>query len=128
MILIDTSIWIELFSKKNPYKLSEDQLAKIVLCPPVIQEILQGIREDTVYTAIKNTLLAFPRIGDPIRLNDYLLAADIYKTGREKGYTIRSSTDCLIAALAIQSKISVWHKDRDFDFIAKFTALKITVL
>ena len=125
MILVDTSIWIQLFSKKNPHQVSEEQLAQIVLCPPVIQEILQGIREDVVQAAIKNALLAFPRIGDPVTLNDYLLAADIYKTGREKGYTIRSSTDCLIAALAISSKIPVWHKDRDFDFISKFTSLKI---
>lgn len=123
MILVDTSIWIQLFSKKNPYQISQEQLSKLVLCPPIIQEILQGIREDNIHASVKNALLAFPRVGDPLGLNDYLLAGDIYRTGREKGYTIRSSTDCLIAAIAIQSKIPVWHNDRDFEFIAKFTSL-----
>lgn len=125
MMLVDTSIWIELFSKKNPHSILPEQLLQFVVCPPVIQEILQGIRDEVHHAAVKDALLAFPRIGAPVSLEDYLLAADIYKTGREKGYTIRSSTDCLIAALAIQAKMPIWHKDRDFNFISKFTSLKI---
>jgi predicted nucleic acid-binding protein len=40
-------------------------------------------------------------------------------------HTIRSSTDCLIAAIAIQNDVPVWHKDRDFTVIAKFTRLRV---
>jgi predicted nucleic acid-binding protein len=43
--------------------------------------------------------------------------------GRIKGYTIRSSLHCLIAAIAIEWQTPVWHKDRDFDTIARFTLL-----
>lgn len=128
MMLLDTSIWIELFSKKNPYSISPDQLLRVIVCPTVIQEILQGIRDDAHYALTKAALLAFPCAGNPVLLEDYFLAGDIYRTGREKGYTIRSSTDCLIAALAIRAKVPVCHKDRDFDFIAKFTSLKIVSL
>ena len=125
MILVDTSIWVELFSKKSPYKISEEEISQFVLCPPVIQEILQGIKDDTIYFGMKDSLLAFPCLGDPVQTSDYLLAADIYRTGRSKGYTIRSSVDSLIAALAIQAKVPVWHKDRDFSYISHFTSLKI---
>ena len=43
---------------------------------------------------------------------------------RRKGYTIRSPIDCLIAAIAIDNQVAVWHKDRDFDVIAQYTALE----
>jgi predicted nucleic acid-binding protein len=42
--------------------------------------------------------------------------------------TIRSSADCLIAAIAIANSIPVWHRDRDFSAIAKFTALETSAL
>ncbi|MES2504310.1 MAG: PIN domain-containing protein [Myxococcota bacterium] len=125
MILVDTSIWIHLFSKNNSYHISQELLSQIMLCPPVVQEILQGIREDRAHMSIREALLAFPLIANSIKLEDYLFASEIYRLGREKGYTIRSSTDCLIAALAIGAKIPVWHRDRDFDFISRFTSLKI---
>ncbi|MBL4817632.1 MAG: hypothetical protein JKY15_00175, partial [Deltaproteobacteria bacterium] len=47
-------------------------------------------------------------VHSPVSQDAYLLAADIYQTGRQKGITIRSSTDCLISALAIRAKLPVW--------------------
>jgi predicted nucleic acid-binding protein len=41
--------------------------------------------------------------------------------------TIRSSIDCLIAAIAIENRVPVWHRDRDFSAIATYTALEIFV-
>jgi predicted nucleic acid-binding protein len=32
--------------------------------------------------------------------------------------------DCLIAAIAIDRKIPVWHRDRDFTAIAQYTDLE----
>jgi predicted nucleic acid-binding protein len=32
--------------------------------------------------------------------------------------------DCLIAAIAIEHQVPVWHRDRDFTAIARFTALE----
>ena len=51
-------------------------------------------------------------------------AAEIYRQGRKSGYTIRSSIDCLIAAIAIENDVPVWHKDRDFSFIARYSRLQ----
>jgi predicted nucleic acid-binding protein len=50
---------------------------------------------------------------------------NFFRFGRKKGYTIRSSVDCLIAAIAIRENISIWHHDRDFDVLAKFTKLQV---
>ena len=65
-----------------------------------------------------------PRLGDPLSLHTLLSAAEIYRQGRPKGYTIRSSADCLIAAIAIESRVPVWHKDRDFRLITRYTSLE----
>jgi predicted nucleic acid-binding protein len=54
----------------------------------------------------------------------FLEAAEIYRSGRRRGYTIRSTVDCLIAAIAIRNGVTVWHKDRDYDSIARYTALR----
>jgi predicted nucleic acid-binding protein len=54
----------------------------------------------------------------------FVAAAEIYRQGRRRGITIRSSTDCLIAAIAIDYGIPVWHRDRDFRAISRYTALE----
>src|SRR5580700_10203495 len=44
----------------------------------------------------------------------------------EKGYTFRSSTHCLLAAITIQNDAPVWHKNRDFAVTARFTRLRVS--
>ena len=72
----------------------------------------------------RDDFLALPRLTDPIPTAVFLHAAEIYRQGRGKGYTIRSSADCLIAAIAIQNDVPIWHRDRDYTAIAKFTSLR----
>ncbi len=42
MILVDTSVWIELFRKSSDFNIEDEiDLEEIVTCLPVIQEVLQ---------------------------------------------------------------------------------------
>ena len=123
MILVDTSIWIQLFKKSFKRNQLTVSLEEFVICPPVIQEILQGTSLDT--REIELDLLAFNRVADPVLMEDYLNAAQLYRLGRKKGYTIRSSMDCLIAAIAIKNNLPIWHHDRDFKMISNYSALEI---
>ena len=45
------------------------------------------------------------------------------EAARRAGLTVRSSVDCLIAACAIRHSLTVLHHDRDFDLLAKVSAL-----
>jgi predicted nucleic acid-binding protein len=126
MILVDTSIWIGLLAGGRP-KVAEDDLVNFATCGPVVQELLQGLKPGPASDAFRQLLLAVPVLSDPIPLNLYLAAADIYRLGRRKGVTIRSSIDCLIAAIAMENRVPVWHRDRDFNAIAAYTALEIFV-
>jgi hypothetical protein len=55
----------------------------------------------------------------------YVVAANIYRSDRRRGLTTRSSVGCIIAAIAIENRVQVWHKDRDFAAITVFTELAV---
>jgi predicted nucleic acid-binding protein len=124
MILVDTSVWIEFLNGSLGSRVSEKELLNFATCGPVVQEVLQGLGHDPASEAFREGLLALPILSDPLPNAAFLSAAEIYRLGRAKGYTIRSSTDCLIAAIAIDNGVPVWHKDRDFKSIARFTGLR----
>jgi len=126
-ILVDTSIWINLLrqgaSARDATK-AVDRLMNSVTCGPILQEVLQGLDSRSDSSALREAFLALPVLEDPIPLDLFLEAAGIYQSGRRRGYTIRSSVDCLIAAIAIRHNAVVWHHDRDYSFIARYTDLK----
>jgi hypothetical protein len=124
MTLVDTSVWIELLNGALGARVTEAELLNFVTCGPVVQEVLQGLRDDPASEALREGLLALPVLSDPLPIALFLSAAEIYRLGRAKGYTIRSSTDCLIAAIAIENGVPVWHKNRDFEAIARYTSLR----
>jgi len=126
VILVDTSVWIELINGRLGRTLAADRLLEFVTCGPIVQEVLQGLRQDSASDSFRAGFLAIPCLSDPLPCGVFLQAADIYRQGRQRGFTIRSSADCLIAAIAIENKVPIWHRDRDFDVIARYTALHVS--
>jgi hypothetical protein len=126
MILIDTSVWIEVFRRQRPLDLEAVvDLGEVVTCPPIVQEVLQGMREAGAFQLARRSLLAFPIVESPMTIEVWLEAAQLYRTARAAGTTIRSSTDCLIATCAIRHDLQVLHRDRDFDQLARVTPLRV---
>jgi len=122
MILVDTSIWIELLARRIEPP-SELELL-FVTCGPIVQEVLQGLGPGTTSITVRESLLALPRLSDPLPWHLFPEAALIYSEGRRRGVTIRYSYDCLIAAIAIENDASIWHRDRDFAAISQYTRLR----
>ncbi len=125
MILVDTSIWIELLDGKVRKRSWSEDILRFATCGLIIQEVLQGVRDEGAGKQFREAFLDLPRLCDPTPAETFLEAAEIYRIGRRKGYTIRSSADCLIASIAIRSKVPLWHRDRDFKSISRFTSLDI---
>ena len=126
MVLVDTSIWIEVF--RGPPRLSLEQvvdLDDIVTCLPVVQEVLQGFREETAFVRARQAMLALPIVDNPMGEDVFLHATELYRAARRAGITIRSGVDCLIAASAIRHHVEVLHQDRDYDAIAKISTLRV---
>lgn len=124
MILADTSIWIDLLNGRVA-PIPPEKLGELVTCGPVVQEVLQGLREGREGRAFRMAFDSVPRLSDPLPEEVFRAAADIYAQGRRLAITVRSSVDCLIAAIALEHSVPVWHSDRDFDKIARFTGLQI---
>ena len=126
MILVDTSIWIELLAGR--LQVAEQDIPRCAVCGPILQEVLQGLKPGPASDAFREAFRALPVLSDPIDLDLFVAAADIYRQGRRRGLTIRSSVDCLIAAIAIRNNIPVWHRDRDFTAIHAYTPLEVSSL
>jgi hypothetical protein len=61
----------------------------------------------------------------PHGLETYETAANLYRTARRRGLTIRRSVDCLIAATCLETGAEIYHNDRDFDALARVSDLMI---
>ncbi len=122
--LVDTSAWIRHFSRTDPFDLRticppEDR----VLCLPVYQEILQGIRDERAFRRMRSILDAGDMVESPLATDLVLEAIDLFRIARRQGLTVRSSTDCLIAACAIRHDLVVLHHDRDYTHLSRVSKL-----
>jgi predicted nucleic acid-binding protein len=125
LILLDTSVWIEVFRGRNPLRLTEVvEFDQIVTCLPVIQEVLQGFRDERAFRIARDAMLALPTIESPLGISVVEEAVGLYRAARRQGLTIRSSVDCLIAACALRHELTVLHRDRDYPQLAKVSALQ----
>jgi predicted nucleic acid-binding protein len=124
MILIDSSVWIEIFRKGSKLGPKDVDLENSVICLPVLQEVLQGFRDEDAYRRAREALLSLPVIESPMSLEVYERAVDLYRLARRQGLTVRSSTDCLIAACAMRHDLTVLHRDRDFAALARVSKLR----
>ena len=128
MVLIDTTVWIDFFAGRQlPHVAVLERLIQkredICICGIILTEVLQGIREKSEFRKTKELFNAMLFL--PMPYSVFLGAAEIYRTLRRKGITIRNSVDCKIASVAIENDIMLLHNDRDFALIEKHLSLKV---
>jgi hypothetical protein len=68
VILVDTSVWIELLAGRAERPM-DDRLAQFVTCGPIVQEVLQGLRTGRDSVAFQESFLALPCLSDPMPLS-----------------------------------------------------------
>lgn len=129
MIILDTSVWIPLLNGiDNP---KAEQARAIIEGPEdigvpgiILEEILRGLRSDAQFRRVRDLLLSdFTYL--EVTQSLFIHAAEIYRTLRKKGKTIRSPADCLIAACTIEEIASLLEDDLDFHTIAEVVPLKL---
>jgi len=124
MILVDTSIFIGYFKKSEGvlYKKMNyiiDNEIPYGICLYVYQELLQGAANEKEYNLLKEYLTTLPFYD--LRYGKYSFenAALLYMNCRKKGITIRSTIDLIIAEIAIENDLFLFHDDRDYTNISK---------
>ena len=125
MVLVDTSVWVEVFRKGGRTRLEDlVDFDEIVTCLPVIQEVLQGFDDERAFAVARDAMHALPIVESPMPRAVFDQAADLYRAARRAGITVRSGVDCLIAACALRNDLDLLHHDRDFDALARVSTLR----
>lgn len=132
MIVVDTSVWIEwLRGGKHPVAATLDALlevrADLAITESVLMEVLAGAPSGLGLERARRRLTAFAVLPLAGR-DDFEEAARIYRACRDGGHTIRSQLDLLVAVPTIRHGASLLHNDRDFEVIARHSALKLEPL
>ena len=120
-ILVDTSVWVDFL---NGYPSPEQATLASLLaddhdlctCGVVIAEVFQGLRRDEGREQLAQSFRELAYL-DPSGVDLYFRAAAIYRLLRARGLTVRSTIDCLIAALAEENGAAVLARDRDMRVI-----------
>ena len=126
MILIDSSVWIEVWEDRSGAhaRTLEGVLQGV---PPVFTrftelEVLQGSRDEREWALLREFFASQELLG----LGDegWAGAARIYYDLRRRGVTVRSTIDCCIAQVALDRDLLVVHRDQDFESIASIRPLR----
>jgi len=129
-ILVDTSVWSLSLRKDGPanhpaVKILQSLLLdaqNIVLIGIILQEILQGFKQNSPFTKVTTYLDAFPLL--PVNRSDFIAAAKLRRQAAAKGLTL-STPDCQIAAAAINHQCHLLTTDNDFVHLAQWAPLQL---
>lgn len=129
MIVVDTSVWIDVLNGVSSP--TADHCVELIeggepvaLTDVVFAEVLQGLRSADEAREVEHHLRSFPilRLGG---LEDFALAAELYRRARDAGFTIRKTLDCLIASPCVRTGAPLLHADADFDRLASCSELRL---
>jgi predicted nucleic acid-binding protein len=129
VIVVDTSVWIDVLAGRRTRQARRcvaliEGGEPVALTDVIITEVLQGFRSEDEAQLVERHLRAFPVLRLE-RLEDFALAASLYRAARREGVTIRKTLDCLIAAPCVRTGAPVLHADADFDRLASCTSLRV---
>jgi predicted nucleic acid-binding protein len=125
LILIDTSVWVEVLRDKTGRIVDVFRQRvgdEIIAFSRLTQlELLQAAKNEPEWQQLDtylSTQYYFETTDDTWRD-----AARIYFDLRKAGITINSPIDCCIAQLAIEAQVLLLHRDKDFEKIARIRPL-----
>jgi predicted nucleic acid-binding protein len=122
-VLIDSSGWVDFLNGNATTAaagveslLRGDTGDQVVTCGVVVAEVLQGLRRPGEFSRVRS-LFEELELHEARGLGSYVRAADLFRKLRERGVTVRSTIDCLIAVLAEESGGLLLARDRDLERI-----------
>jgi predicted nucleic acid-binding protein len=129
VILVDTSVWIEHLRRTRSRahrmfrELATNDPASIATSEPIAMELLAGPTDRFTVRRIEDQLGTLEDLTVD-SAQDFRAAAALARAVRRSGHTVRSLTDCLIAAIALRHGTMLWHCDQDYVRIADVSDLQ----
>lgn len=126
MILVDTSVWIEIFRDKTRHIVKAFQKRigseKYGMSRFNQLELLQGVRDQKEWGLLEDYLSTQYYL--EASENTWPEAARIYFELRRRGVTVNSPIDCCIAQIALEYGALLLHRDNDFERVARIRPLQ----
>lgn len=125
MIVVDTSVWIDLFVNRETetvLKLQKIDPVDLIVVDLVAVEVLQGVRTERQARRIEEEFRIFgiqPACSPDLAIK----AAGNYRRLRSRGITIRKTIDLIIGTFCIENGHALLHADRDFVPMAEHLGL-----
>jgi predicted nucleic acid-binding protein len=117
MIVVDTSVWIDLFrgvqSAKVGTLLALIEKEDILIGDLILLEILQGARDERHAGRLRQHMEAFA-IAPMLNPDLAVVAARNHRHLRMNGITVRKTIDIVIGTFCIEGGHRLLHNDRDF--------------
>ena len=127
MILVDSSVWIDILHRRDTPQTSFFRsnllTRRWVAADLVLAEVLQGARNDVAADLTQDRM----QLADFIVIGGYdvaVAAARHYRYLRGMGITVRKTIDTLIATRCIIDNIPLLFADRDFDAFVTHLGLR----
>lgn len=120
-VLVDTSAWVDFLNEYESAaaralsELLEGQ-DDVCTCGLVVTEVFQGLKNDRSRSEIARLFREMTFL-EPSGIDSYLRAAELFRRLREKGRTVRSAADCIIASIAEEAGCHLLARDRDLEVI-----------
>ena len=123
MLLVDSSVWIDWLRGADTdavrFVQERENHEELALTQMIYLEVLQGVSSDRQFAATQRVLGAQTLLQPLDTLKTFEAAAHWYRRAGKQGLTIRKSSDCLIAAMALEQGAVLVHNDRDFLALAQ---------
>jgi predicted nucleic acid-binding protein len=128
MTIVDSNTWVDFFDgvvsphveRLDRAFADEEDLAVV---PIILTEVLQGFQVDRDFERARDLLTALPVISADV--DRYVRAASLFRDLRRRGVTVRGAVDCVIAQTCLDLDAELLSPDRDFEHIARNTALRL---
>jgi predicted nucleic acid-binding protein len=128
MTIVDSSVWIDYIADRTTVQTlwlkPQVAVGTLGLTDLILYELLQGVRGNVEFELLRDRMAAFellPTMSPGLEVK----AADNYRKLRQRGITIRSSVDCLVATFCIEGNHRLLHNDRDFDPFEQYLGLEV---
>lgn len=128
MFVVDSSVWIGFFrgNLNREVELLRGSMLRVdrlLLCGPILQEVLQGLKSDRDFKKERLRLSKYHFL-EATRWT-FSRGASLYRRMRTKGFTL-GPFDTIIAAVCLEYHVPLLTSDRsDFEPLARHAGLRL---
>ena len=122
-VLVDTSAWVDYLNghpSREAIALRELIVGEEELCTSgvIVAEVFQGLKRDHGRAELESLFRELTYLEEG-GIDEAFRVAELYRALRKRGWTIRSTIDCLIAVQAARASCAVLARDSDLETILK---------